>query len=119
MTRPDDEAAKAAEELFRALNDAMRPVFEACARAFQGMYDALGGEEGIRQLTAALEQAKADRARWEAEHPGLRVGQMCNCLCPRWAPHECDVHADTVVPMILQGEPVPVPMCRPCARSVR
>lgn len=108
-----DEPTREPDELLaREVSDALRPVFEDLSQAASAMYEVLGGAEGIAAIVAAKE-------RWEAEHPGLSYGQMCHCLCPRWAPHKCDVHADTVVPMILQDEPVPVPMCRPCARSVR
>lgn len=100
----------------RIIREALEPAFEEMARWIRALHEALGGDEGIRRLTATLEQRQAERERWEAEHPGLRFGDTCHCFCQRWD-HVgiCTGWAETTVVMTLWGDPVRVPLCPPCA----
>jgi hypothetical protein len=96
--------------LERELAESFAPVIDDIARAWRALYDALGGDEGIARI-------KAERERWEHEHPGLKFGQDCHCWC-RLRGHDggaCDHEAVTFEVRTLWGEPVQVPLCQPCA----
>lgn len=115
---PQQEMREALEQLSRHLADALRPVFEEWRRLVQHLYDALGGAEGIAALKAELERAQLERTRWETQHPGLRYGEPCHCLC-RARGHDgrlCAVEpVVTFEVRVYDGRPVRVPLCEPCA----
>lgn len=95
---------------------ALRPMFEALADVVRTMHRALGGDEGIRELTSQLEQAQVFREQWEREHPGIRWGTSCYCMCQRWHPlGECTGEAEILRTTRLQGEPIDLALCQACA----
>lgn len=107
------------DELGRDVNGAMSPVVQDIAKAVRGLCDALGGAEGIERINQELDRAAEEKARWEAEHPGIRFGQGCHCLCQaRGHAGVCDGLAVTVEPRIVLGEPHGVFMCQPCVDAV-
>lgn len=103
------------DELRREVDEAAAPVVADVLRAVRQLWDALGGAEGIARLEAAADQAKAERDRWEAEHPGLRYGQQCHCFCQaRHGAGVCTGDAVTFEVRLLHGQPIQLPMCQAC-----
>lgn len=96
------------------ITNAALPVFEEACRAVQRLVDAMGGVE-------AIERAIAAREAWEAQHPGIRFGQQCHCWCQMRGHHGlvCDGDATTFDVRMLNGQPVRLFLCQPCADQVR
>jgi len=114
MDQPDEPDAA----LRREVGDASRPVLEEIGRAAHDLWTALGGAEGIAGIEAAIDARDAAQAAWEADHPGLKFGQMCHCFCrARGHGHGmCNDDAVTWQVYQLRGEPVQVPLCQACAQ---
>lgn len=72
------------DELRREVDEAARPVIADVCRMIDALHTALGGPEGLAMIEAMIEARDAARAAWEAweaAHPGLRYGDLCNCNC--------------------------------------
>lgn len=117
MTGPHpDPTPEQLQSLYADMGEALRPVFDDMARWIRQVHTALGGDEGIRRLCGELEQAQKFREQWEAEHPHLRWGDSCHCVCRRWHDADlCDGWAETTRTAQLFGAPLHIPLCLPCA----
>jgi hypothetical protein len=108
------------EDLERAVNDVFRQVAQAEWERAKAALEAVAAaiEVPVGQLPAVLAEAKAHRERWEAEHPGLRWGDSCSCLCARMFhdPGTCTIDADRLHEVVFSnGNVRSIPMCQPCA----
>jgi hypothetical protein len=91
-----------------------RGVFDTIAAAAQEVFDALGGPEGIAAIVAAKDA-------WEADHPGIRWGQQCHCICGPAHPDRrdaCTGDADTLIRRVYAGEPYDLPVCSGCSTAI-
>lgn len=111
----DRDDHRADDHLAREVAAALAPLLEEWRRALEGLSAAVGGAEGLR---SAMDARDAERASWEAGHPGLRYGQCCHCLCQARHPDRmgvCATHAVTFEVRVFEGDPLQVPLCRACA----
>jgi hypothetical protein len=87
---------------------------EAAWQAVREVYDGLGGAEGIAAIVAAKDA-------WEADHPGIRWGQQCHCICGPAHPDRrdaCTGDADTLIRRVYAGEPYDLPVCSGCSTAI-
>lgn len=107
----DDAAGEALRELGERLATAVSRFVDAAARAL----------DTTREEFARLaREAEAERAAWDADHPGVPYGSRCGCLCPVMA-HQgiCVGDAVDAVPRVSPAlGPYTLLLCGPCASAL-
>jgi hypothetical protein len=105
------------------LNDLGRRLTAATVNLRDAVKKALDGVNwaDLRDgIVEAVEQVRAERAAWEAEHPGVPYGSPCGCLCGA-VPHQgiCTGDAVTAAPRVSPSlGPYTLLLCEPCSSAL-